>query len=38
VVGVRLYVERDNARAQAAYAAFGMRPGGYLVMQDLFGD
>ena len=38
VVGVRLYVEQDNARAQAAYAAFGMRPGGYLVMQDLFGD
>ena len=38
VVGVRLYVERDNARAQAAYAEFGMRQGGYLVMQDLFGD
>lgn len=37
VVGLRLYVERDNARAQATYAAFGMRPGGYLVMQELFG-
>lgn len=37
VVGLRLYVERGNARAQAAYAALGMRPGGYLVMQDLFG-
>ena len=37
VVGVRLYVERENARAQATYAALGMRPGGYLVMQDLFG-
>ena len=37
VVGVRLYVERENARAQATYAALGMRQGGYLVMQDLFG-
>lgn len=36
VVGLRLYVERENARAQAAYAAFGMGPGGYLVMQELF--
>ena len=36
VVGLRLYVERGNARAQAAYAALGMRQGGYLVMQDLF--
>ena len=37
VVGVRLYVEQENARAQATYAALGMRQGGYLVMQDLFG-
>ena len=37
VVGVRLYVERENSRAQATYAALGMRQGGYLVMQDLFG-
>ena len=36
VVGLRLYVEHENARAQAAYAALGMRQGGYLVMQDLF--
>ena len=36
VVGLRLYVERENARAQGAYAALRMRPGGYLVMQDLF--
>lgn len=36
VVGLRLYVERENARAQAAYAAYGMQPGGYLVMQELF--
>ena len=36
VVGLRLYVERENARAQGAYAALGMRPGGYLVMQELF--
>ena len=37
VVGLRLYVEGENARAQATYAAFGMQPGGYLVMQELFG-
>ncbi len=36
VVGLRLYVERGNTAAQAAYANLGMRMGGYLVMQDLF--
>ncbi len=35
VVGLRLYVERENAAAQATYAALGMRMAGYLVMQDL---
>lgn len=29
VVGVRLYVERDNAGAQRTYEALGMRPAGY---------
>ena len=37
VVGLRLYVERENTVAQATYAGLGMRMGGYLVMQDLFG-
>ena len=38
VVGLRLYVERGNSAAQAAYAAFGMEMAGYLVMQDLSGE
>ena len=38
VVGLRLYVERENATAQATYAGLGMRNAGYLVMQDLFGE
>ena len=29
VCGIRLYVERENHRAQAAYAALGMRHAGY---------
>ncbi len=37
VVGLRLYVERENAVAQTAYAGLGMRMAGYLVMQDMFG-
>ena len=37
VVGLRLYVERENAVAQATYAGLGMKMAGYLVMQDLFG-
>ena len=36
VVGLRLYVERENATAQATYAGLGMQSAGYLVMQDLF--
>ena len=36
VVGLRLYVERENAVAQAAYTGLGMRMAGYVVMQDLF--
>ena len=34
VVGVRLYVERRNGRAQRVYAALGMRPAGYLVFEQ----
>ena len=30
VVGVRLYVEKDNKRAQATYQQMGMKDGGYL--------
>ncbi len=37
VVGLRLYVERGNAAARAAYARLDMRDAGYVVMQDLFG-
>jgi ribosomal protein S18 acetylase RimI-like enzyme len=33
VVGVRLYVERDNERAQATYRQLGMRDAGYLVWE-----
>lgn len=33
VVGVRLYVERENKRAQATYQQLGMHDAGYLVME-----
>jgi ribosomal protein S18 acetylase RimI-like enzyme len=33
VVGIRLYVERDNTRAQATYQQLGMKDAGYLVME-----
>lgn len=33
VVGLRLYVERDNARAQATYDRMGMTATGYLVLE-----
>ncbi len=36
VIGLRLYVEEANARAQAVYEALGMRPGGYQVYEDLW--
>ena len=38
VVGLRLYVERGNAAAQATYAGLGMQHAGYLVMQELLGE
>lgn len=34
--GLRLYVEQDNARAQATYESLGMSMTGYRVMQELF--
>jgi len=34
VVGLRLYVERDNARAQATYSQIGMARTHYLVFEE----
>jgi ribosomal protein S18 acetylase RimI-like enzyme len=34
VVGIRLYVENENRHAQETYASLGMKPGGYLVLED----
>lgn len=34
VVGIRLYVEAGNARAQATYAKLGMKDAGYLVYEQ----
>ena len=36
VVGLRLYVERGNVRAQGVYEALGMADSAYLVYQDGF--
>lgn len=36
VVGLRLYVEAENSRAQQTYRALGMKPGGYHVYEDLW--
>jgi GNAT superfamily N-acetyltransferase len=36
VIGIRLYVESGNARAQATYRALGLMPGGYDVYEDLW--
>ena len=33
VIGLRLYVERDNAAAQRTYASLGMDDAGYLVFE-----
>ena len=37
VVGVRLYVEKDNTRAQATYRHLGMGDAGYLVWEVMLG-
>ena len=36
VIGLRLYVEDANERAQRTYQALGMKPGGYSVYEDLW--
>jgi GNAT superfamily N-acetyltransferase len=38
VIGLRLYVENGNLRAQQTYQALGMRPGGYSVLEELWLD
>jgi ribosomal protein S18 acetylase RimI-like enzyme len=35
VIGLRLYVERDNATAQATYAGLGMQDAGYRIYEAL---
>jgi GNAT superfamily N-acetyltransferase len=35
VIGLRLYVENANARAQRTYQDLGFKPGGYQVYEDL---
>ena len=36
VIGLRLYVEEHNTRAQAAYLSLGLQRGGYTVMEHIF--
>jgi GNAT superfamily N-acetyltransferase len=36
VIGIRLYVENGNLRAQKTYEALGMMPGGYSVLEELW--
>ncbi len=36
VVGLRLYVEVENERAQTTYRALGFEPGGYHVYEELW--
>lgn len=38
VLGIRLYVENQNERAQRTYEQAGMDKAGYLVMERWFGD
>jgi ribosomal protein S18 acetylase RimI-like enzyme len=38
VIGLRLYVDADNLRAQRTYRALGMAKSDYLVMEELFGE
>ena len=37
VIGLRLYVEVSNERAQQVYRSLGMTPGGYDVYEELWG-
>jgi GNAT superfamily N-acetyltransferase len=36
VIGLRLYVEEENHRAQQTYRALGLQPGGYLVFEEIW--
>ncbi len=36
VIGLRLYVENSNERAQQTYQVLGFKPGGYHVYEDLW--
>lgn len=36
VVGLRLYVENENHRAQEVYSRLGLSPGGYQVMEHVW--
>jgi GNAT superfamily N-acetyltransferase len=36
VIGLRLYVENNNLRAQQTYQSLGMKPGGYSVLEELW--
>lgn len=38
VIGLRLYVEDANERAQQTYRALGMVPGGYQVFEEIWPD
>lgn len=38
VIGLRLYVEHENARARSVYEKVGFVPAGYEVMELLWGD
>ena len=38
VIGLRLYVEQDNERAQGTYRSLGMNAGGYHVYEELWPD
>jgi GNAT superfamily N-acetyltransferase len=36
VIGMRLYVENDNTRAQRTYESVGLKPGGYHVYEEFW--
>jgi ribosomal protein S18 acetylase RimI-like enzyme len=36
VCGIRLYVEKENRRAQQTYEALGMTKPNYVVMESMF--
>ncbi|WP_406699793.1 GNAT family N-acetyltransferase [Singulisphaera sp. Ch08] len=38
VIGLRLYVEQENHRAQQTYLAMGMRTSGYQVFEEIWSD